>query len=435
MMRTAAGSTILLLLACAALAQSAPQHKGASVSAYKLIRIGISGNNKYTAEQITPLLGLKVGDSAADGDFQIAVQKLGETGLFTDVSFTYTYSSAGTEVDFQVTENAKLLPVRFENLVWFSDQEWIEKIKAAVPLFQGELPGEGNLTDTVADALQNMIAEHSTAARIEVHRPGDDEGTANDIAFSVTALPIRIKSFDFPGATEAERGQLAEAAKRLVGEDYGRAALQVLAKVDLTPVYLREGRLRAKFSTPQAKVLSDTPQAVEVEALLPVEQGAIYKLGKVIWSGNQMLPTAKLDPMVHLKQGEPVNAVQLKDDLVRVLVAYRMSGYMRAAVTPQLAFNDADGTADYTLEVAEGGQYKMGDLDIAGLDEKGKARVRQEWNLRQGDPYNPAYTAHFIRSPEAAPFEGKWKVDAAEAVNDSDKTVDVTLTYANSAAR
>ena len=112
-----------------------------------------------------------------------------------------------------------------------------------------------------------------------------------------------------------------------------------------------------------------------------------------------------------------------------------MSGYMRAAVTPQLALNDADATADYTLEVAEGGQYKMGDLDIAGLDEKGKARVRQEWNLRQGDPYNPAYTAHFVRSPEAAPFEGKWKVDSAEAVNDSDKTVDVTLTYANAAAR
>src|SRR5262249_2248268 len=162
-----------------------------------------------------------------------------ETGLFSDVSFKYSYSSAGTEVDFQVKENDKLLPVRFENLVWFSDQEWIEKIKAAVPLFQGELPGEGNLADTVADALQNMIAEHSTAARVEVHRPGEDEGTANDIAFSVTGLPIRIQSFDFPGARDAERAQLTDAAKRLVGEEYARSALQVLAKVDLTPVYLR----------------------------------------------------------------------------------------------------------------------------------------------------------------------------------------------------
>src|SRR5215831_12954567 len=194
MIRKTSRVVLVFLLTCAAFAQNAPQRKGASVSAYKIIRIGITGNSRYRTEQITQLLGLKVGDSAAEGDFQSAVQRLGDTGLFTDVSFKYSFSSAGTEVDFQVKENDKLLPVRFDNLVWFSDQEWIEKIKAAVPLFQGELPGEGSLADTVADALQNMVAEHSTAARVEVHRPGDEEGTANDIAYSVTGLPIRIQS-------------------------------------------------------------------------------------------------------------------------------------------------------------------------------------------------------------------------------------------------
>jgi outer membrane protein insertion porin family len=436
MMRSAALFYLLLALPSPPLAQCQAQRKGASVSAYKIIRIGIKGNNRYTAEQITPLLGLKVGDSAGDGDFQQAVQKLGETGLFTDVQFSYSYSQAGTEVEFQVTENNKLLPVRLENLVWFSDQEWVERLKKVIPLFQGELPAEGTLADTVADALQTMLAERgSTAARVEVRRPGEEQGAVDAIVYSVTGLPIQIKTFDFPGANRSEQDPLQAAAKRLVGEEYTRSAMRVLAQIDLAPVYLRQGKLRAEFADAQAKVLSETPQLVEVQVLQPVDEGATYKLGKLAWSGNKLIPTAKLEPMVHLKAGEPVNAIELKDDLTKVSGIYRSSGYMRAEVTPQLTLNDADSTADYMFEVSEGAQYKMGELDIAGLDEKGKARVRQGWDLREGDPYNPAYAHHFARSPEAVPAEGDWKIDIAEAVNDSDKTVDVTLTYANRAAR
>src|SRR5262245_42894113 len=126
-------------------AQALFQRKAASVSAYKLIKITVTGNNRYSAEQIMPVIGLKVGDAQADGDFQQAVQRLGETGLFTDVSFTYSYSAAGTEVVFQVKENDKLVPAKFDNLVWYSDKEWIDKLHALIPLFEGELPISGNL--------------------------------------------------------------------------------------------------------------------------------------------------------------------------------------------------------------------------------------------------------------------------------------------------
>src|SRR5262249_27660291 len=151
-----------------------------------------------------------------------------------------------------------------------------------------------------------------------------------------------------------------------------------------------------------------------------------YKLGKVSWSGNKLIPVGKLEPLLHLRPGEPVNGVELADDLAKVTGLYRISGYMRAEVTSEVALNDSESTADYTLQVNEGGQYKMGDLDISGLDEKGKGRVRQAWNLRQGDPYDPTYTRRFTKGREAAPSEGNWKIDVAEAVNDSDKTVDVT---------
>jgi outer membrane protein insertion porin family len=436
MMRNVARLFLAFLFTCTSLAQTQPQRKGASVSAYKITRIGITGNSRYPTEQILPLLGLRVGEPAADGDFQIAVQKLGETGLFTDVSFTYSYSPAGTEVDFQVKENDKLLPVRFENLVWFSDQEWIDKLRSVVPLFQGELPDQGTLTDIVADALQTMVAERgNTVARVEVRRPGDEESNISDIVFSVTGLPIRIQSFDFPGAADAERAQLAAAAKRLVGEEYGRSVLDVLARLDLTPVYQREGKLRAHFAEAQAKLLSDAPQAVEVQAVLSVEEGATYKLGKFAWSGNKLFAAAKLDPALHVKAGAAVNAVELTNDLTKVVGMYRMAGYMRAEVVPQATLNDADATVDYQIEIKEGAQYKMGELDISGLNDKGKGRVLQAWNLREGDPYNPAYTHNFVKQPEAAPLEGNWKIDIAEAVNDSDKTVDVTLTYANLAAK
>ena len=74
----------LLLSAAAAQKQSAGG-KPSSVTANKLIALKVTGTTRYTDKEILAASGLQIGQNAADGDFKEAVQRLGDSGLFSNV--------------------------------------------------------------------------------------------------------------------------------------------------------------------------------------------------------------------------------------------------------------------------------------------------------------------------------------------------------------
>jgi len=424
------------MLAAQTRSQTAGSH-ASSVSAYKLTQIKVTGTKRYTPEQIVAFSGLRPGENVSEENFKDIVQRLGETGMFTNVAYSFSFSPAGTKVEFQLADNDKLVPVEFDNFVWFSDQALIEKMQKYVPLFRGEMPISGNLPDKVTDALQFVLAERGLEkARVEVNRHGDEEaGTIDRVIYSISGVEIHIRNMEFPGAGTAELPLLTRAAQRAQGGDYERSKLRMFARLDLTPVYLREGKLRAKFGEPQAKIVHETPDEFEVDAVLPVEEGREYKLAQIEWSGNSVFTTAQLSKGIHQQPGQTVNAVQLSDDLDAIKPLYRSRGYMKAVVEPHLDLNDAEGTASYKLEVKEGDQYRMGDVEIEGLDEKSSAHIREAWTLHQGEPYDASYVKRFLKDTGAlVPPSIKWGVTIHEDLNEKDKTVDVTVRFKPKAA-
>ena len=64
-------------------------------------------------------------------------------GVFTEIAYSFSYSSAGTKVELHVTDAEKFVPARFEDFVWFSDAELRHRIKEHAPLFNGEVPLSG----------------------------------------------------------------------------------------------------------------------------------------------------------------------------------------------------------------------------------------------------------------------------------------------------
>ena len=411
--------------------------RASSVSAYKLTEIKVTGTKRYTPDQIVAFSGLRRGENVSEENFKDIVQRLGETGMFTNVAYSFSFSPTGTKVEFQLADNDKLVPVEFDNFVWFSDQALIEKMQKYVPLFRGEMPISGNLPDKVTEALQFVLAERGLEkARVEVNRHGDEEaGTIDRVIYSISGTSIRIRNIEFPGAGATELPLLTRAAQRAQGGDYERSKLRIFARLDLTPIYLREGKLRAKFGEAQAKIVYETPDEVEVDAVLPVEEGREYKLSRIEWSGNIVFPAAQLSKGIHQQPGQTVNAVQLSNDLDAIKPLYQSRGYMKAVVTPQLDLNYADGTASYKLEVKEGDQYRMGDVEIEGLDEKSSAHIREAWTLHQGEPYDSTYVKRFLKDTgDLLPPSIKWGVTIHEDLNEKEKTVDVTVRFKPKAA-
>src|ERR1700692_1328786 len=109
---------ILFLLVSAASAQKQPTRSKASVvDANKPVPLKVTGTARYTDKEILAASGLQIGQNAANGDFKEAAQRLGDSGLFSDVAYSYSSSGGGTKLEMQLAdaEQSKLVPAHFEN--------------------------------------------------------------------------------------------------------------------------------------------------------------------------------------------------------------------------------------------------------------------------------------------------------------------------------
>ena len=422
-------------------AQARSGGKAPTLVGYKLISVKAAGTSRYTDKEILTASGLRIGQNAADADFKEAARRLGDSGLFNNVVYSFSYSDAGVKLEFQLTdvEQSKLVPASFENFVWFTDTELLQAVQSVVPLFKQLLPADGRLPDQVNEALQALLAQKHLPGRIDFLRQGQrDGGDLTGIVYRVEGVTMRIRNLEFPGASPEQSAFLTNAVHKLVGVQYSRLALAAVAKFDLLPLYRQRGYLKAAFGpsdahavTPSASDRESHPQDdIEVDAILPVTPGKQYSVSGVTWKGNAAVTTDEASHLFHLATGQPADAEHLILDAETLTRLYHSRGYMTAQVKPDTQLDEENTTVHYDINVTESDLYKMGELEILGVDTPSKDRLREAWTLREGQPYNADYTQNFLG--DAAHFVPRgldFSVKVSEELDAQNKTVDVTLHF------
>lgn len=446
---------LISLLPLAAAQKQPAGAKSAPVAINKLTGLKVTGTTRYTDKEILAASGLEFGQNAGDGDFKEAVQRLGNSGMFSNVVYTFSSKGrTGVKLELQLgdVDASKLVPAHFENFVWFTDSELLTALQSRVPLFKGLLPLGGNLSDHVSEALQAILTEKHLPGRVECLGEAHDQngGPLIGVACRVEEVSILIHGFEFPGATPEQSALLTTAARRAIGGNYARSNLAALTKFDLLPVYLKLGYLKAAFAPSDAGVVAKPvaqpggqpvpqtapapdeqgPAEIQVDAIMPVTPGKVYSTSGVEWKGNSAIPTSELAPLLHLPVGHPADAVRLLADIAGVNKLYRSRGYMVAQIKPEAQFDDEKSTVHYDVSIVEGDLYRMGEFDILGLDTQAKARMVAAWTLRQGQPYNADYLKKYLNDTgRLLPRGLQWATTVHETPDAKDKTVDVEIHF------
>jgi outer membrane protein assembly factor BamA len=297
---TKTGSKLFLLLMLGICLRGSAQEKQNSMaqmpaSARQLIAIKVTGNKRFSEAEIAAATGLQLGTPVSDDDFKRAARRLGDTGAFTDVGYKYSYSDAGTKLEFQVTDAQKFVPARFLDFVWFADADLRKELKDHVPLFDGQLPLSGNLADQVSDVLQAMLVERAIPGHVDYLKTGKDDGPVESIDYKVSDVLIRIRNIEFTGAAEPELADLEQAGKDMPNREYSRTRLQLFVQRELLPIYHSRGYLKASFGVPQTKsvnlpsgevIQEGVRNQTVVDLTFPVTPGEQYKLKGIDWSGS-----------------------------------------------------------------------------------------------------------------------------------------------------
>ena len=423
------GLTLTLLLIAPVSPAQARKSKSLPPSAYQLTSVEVSGSERYTSEDVTRATGLRLGQTVHEDDFRDAARRLGDTGAFADVAYSFEYAPEGTKLKLQVKDTDHFVPARFENLVWFSDQELLEKLHAQVALFKGQIPASGRFVDDVSEALQALIDDKKIPARVDYVRVAHSDGPTEAFVFSASGPRIGIRNVEFSGAAVADFPLLQDAAKQLRGTEYVRSALRQQEDKNFLPAFLQHGYLRATFADPQAKVVQSEENEVEVDVTFPVDPGPQYKVTEIVISGNKNIPVDTLRKLIEVKLDQPADALELGRDVDTIRSLYGTHGYLDAKVEVAPKLDDSQHTVKYRLTISEGDVFKMGDLEILGVESRTKDRLQNNWTLLSGDAYNAGYTRRFVAQALQDVLKGDWKSDVQETLDRKDRTVDVTLRF------
>ena len=426
-------STLLalcLILAPLAFAQTRTKTNTSRTEGHKLASVNIVGSDRYTPAEVMAAVGLRIGNIASEDDFNRATRDLASTGLFSDVAYTYSFDATGTHLEMKLQDNTRLVPTHFQNIVWFSDDKLLAELRERVPLFHGQVPLSGNLADQVSDAIQAMLLENKFPGHVDYTRVGPEGGPIDAVNFAVDNVALRVQQLAIAGAQPADLAALQPKLTKLENREYTQAAVSAFADKELLPYYFSRGYLKASFGPPQPKVAQQTEDDTMLDVALPLAQGPAYQLAGIEWSGNKEIATEQLQNLFHLSLNQPANAVQIDSALREVEQLYGSKGYVKAAVKPVPHFDDAKDTVTFDLQVHEGDLYKMGELEIRGVDSKTSSQMLERWAIHQGTPYDSAYAKRFIEEAwKLLPSRVDWNVSAHEAVDERDKVVDVSLIY------
>jgi outer membrane protein assembly factor BamA len=213
----------------------------------------------------------------------------------------------------------------------------------------------------------------------------------------------------------------------ITGLIYNRATVKRFIDRNLHNVYLKHGYLRASFAEPVINVLPDSSGSTTNIALtIPVTEGRVYKAGGVRWTGNRAMTSESLMPYLHLKQGTVVDGAQLKKDIDGLRTHYASLGYLHMTLVPRPSFDDNAGIVNYEMPVKEGDLFSMGKFDVEGLSPGSAEKIRQAWQLREGEPFDPTYVAEFFKKFRMPPNTG-YLVDELEG--ERPKSVDITVIF------
>jgi outer membrane protein assembly factor BamA len=436
---------LLTMLCLSAASQTKPSTPTRPTSpTYRLIEVKVTGSKRFTSDEIAAASGLPMGTIAHEEDFKKAARQLGESGAFSNVAYTYSYSSTGTRLEFQVTDAGKFVFARFTDFVWFTDEDLLQKIHERVPLFKGELPANGRLPDQVSDVLQALLVENGIPGHVDYLRNNSKSEQLESFDYKVAGVSIRIHQAKFPGAGPDELPLLQAAAEKLIDLEYSREFMANFIQHALLPIYREHGYLRASCRAAQPKVVR--PSAPDpsdnrtkpsfVDVIFPVAPGVQYKITRWDWSGNKAIPSDKLEPFLHIKAGQTANTVQLDNDLRAVQQLYGSLGYVLATIKVNAEFDDAAETVVFHLLVNEDAVFHMGELEFRGIDNNLTAQLRAAWKLRPGDVYDSTYLKEFLpQAQKLLPVSLDWEVATHVTALAGSKTVDVDLQYTAKAPR
>lgn len=359
----------------------------ASAQTYTPKTIRVEGSGTLSKADVLRTAQLSEGVPLTREQIEAGLARLGESGSFSDLSYSVTPAA----LVLKLTPSAanKMLPVRFVNFVWWQRDELMKLVEARVPLFHGELPPSGSLTDQVEAALTALLKDKGINGTVTVVESGGANGPSR-IGLAVSRPEIVLGEITVAGSLPVVATKVGHMQAGFRAQEFDSAVTATAIPRNITDVYNNAGFLDAATDPPTFGLPHKDPPGggdmarYVVDASTTVHPGEPYRIRTLRIDGPPPLTRAELSKAAGVKAGDLAGAFTLVHATDSLANAYERAGYLDAKAALAQPRDPATHTVDCTFSVVPGELYHYARVDVSALPAAQASAFTRVWTLQPG---------------------------------------------------
>lgn len=409
----------------------------------------VLGAERFSAEGVRRIAGLRAGDVINGPDVQEAIQRLFATGEFADVTVRVTPREPNIFF-IEVEERALVGEYRFQGL----EHVDAKAVRDSVGLIGGEALDPSRVASAIVLTRELLAEAGFPQATVDTSLVRDARGLDQyDVVFEVNEGPrLALARIEFTGnreLTDSEiRGAMATSEEGFFWFRPGELQREEY-RLDLSQrvpdFYAAKGYI--DFSVLGDTIVVDTLTGkgrIEIR----VDEGPQYRLRSFSIEQNSRFPTVELAQYFETaRQGRipvgeaeerpatlpPFDRAALDEAASKIQELYANAGYLSVRVLPDVVRNAPEEglppTVDARIVIIEGQPSYIRTVSIVGNDYTHDRVIRKQLYTLPGDIYSQQLLIQSIRNIQGLGFFETLPPDQAIEMKPREDSGDIDLVY------
>lgn len=395
--RAAIGVCALLMISLLAVSAAAEDAK--------VTLIEVQGNKRIETATILAKIKTKEGGIFSPMQIKEDIKVLYQLGHFEDVQVKTEGFENGLKVIFLVKEKPLIREITFEG----NDALTTEKLKEGLTLlprtaFNLQLIQENAekirlkyQDDGYYDAIvvpvitelrggdRNVIFNIKEGGKVklkEIIITGNKALTSDEIKKALKTQEHWF--FSFLGRSGTLRTEeLREDLENIRNLYYNKGYIQV--QVDEPVIEPKTYKERVSWFSSKTRTITKKDELV---VRINIKEGEQFRVGSLTFKGNASITTRELENEAKLKPGDVFSREVLRQDVARIMDRYDGIAKPFASVIPLFNIDPEKKTVAINIEIQEGGEVRIGRINISGNSKTRDKVIRREMRLDEGDLYS-----------------------------------------------
>ena len=319
------------------------------------------------AGELLRITGLQEGVPLTKADIDAALQKLGDSGDFSNL--TYTVNKTALTIRLTPAAGGQALPLRFTSFVWWQPEDLLGILEKRVPLFHGTLPLQGDQTGQIEDALLALLKEKGIPdARITAMPSFSAPGAPMDaVALSITSPEILVGQTHFDGVIPSIAEKLTAFNLQLADRNFDVRDVDTSIHDNVQQIFADAGYLDGTVDAPTLAAPRKDMGGYVVDVQVTLHPGNLYRVGSIAVHADPPATVPELRAVIPFKDGDPASSSDVRSALSALAIVYGDYGYLRAQAFANLEKNASNATVAYSFTFSPGAQFHLASVDASDL--------------------------------------------------------------------